>query len=304
MVFLVVALMFRLYTSMWSYFGFQDCLKYAWAMATGAIIFIPVAFASNEFSFNAFPRSSIPLFFLLLFAIEFGAKSLYRLLFRNHRKTAFRLVPRETCLIIGSVHEADQVIRNLQHSSPEIGHIVGIVTDEHKGLGATLHGSKVLGTLAELERIVATYKPQTLLILPPYDPPGSVTQILDQCAKTTVAPRFQIIPSISDLATGKIDFSTIRNVEIEDLLGRPKVEIETDRLKEFIQAKSVLVTGAGGSIGSELCRQVLRFEPEKLILFENSEFALFNIERELRSQGIGTIVSRIGDVRNKEDVSD
>jgi FlaA1/EpsC-like NDP-sugar epimerase len=151
--------------------------------------------------------------------------------------------------------------------------------------------------------LVKKLRASTLLFLPPFTGPGKIREVVDDLSEKQIACDYRVIPSLDEIASGRVDVSGIRRVAIEDLLYRVPYEIASDMLVHAIGGKRVLVSGAGGSIGSEICRQLLRYRPAVIVLFEVSEFHLFEIERELRSAAKEAGVELIacaGDVRRSE----
>jgi FlaA1/EpsC-like NDP-sugar epimerase len=160
--------------------------------------------------------------------------------------------------------------------------IKGFIDDDPKKQGATIHGVKVLGTTRDLPRLVAEKNIRQVVITIANASRKEFRRILDICEGIPV--KVQVIPSLTEILQGRVHVSRIRDIKIEDLLGREPVCLEEESMKALLEGKTVMVTGAGGSIGSELARQVARFKLSALLLVERSEFALFNTDRELRQR--------------------
>jgi FlaA1/EpsC-like NDP-sugar epimerase len=176
--------------------------------------------------------------------------------------------------------------------------IVGFVDDDRSKVGSTLQGLKVLGTSADLPRLVRDLDIDHLIISIAQASRQEFRRILDICESIPV--RVRVIPSLSEIMQGNVKVSRIRDVEIEDLLGRQPVQLDDRKLSAFLSGKTVMVTGAGGSIGSELVRQAVRFGPARILLVERAEFALFNIEREMRAAVPGVeLLPLIADVSDE-----
>jgi FlaA1/EpsC-like NDP-sugar epimerase len=174
--------------------------------------------------------------------------------------------------------------------------IKGFVDDDRAKLGRTVVlGHRVLGTTQDLPRLVADLKIDHIVITIANAHRYQIHRIVRLCEEIPV--RVRIIPQLYEIIEGRVEISRIRDVEIEDLLGREPVELDSDSIKQELTGKTVMVTGAGGSIGSELARQVKRFAPDKLLLVERAEFALFDIDHELRTNdSTVTIVPLVADV--------
>src|SRR5690606_8108892 len=163
---------------------------------------------------------------------------------------------------------------------PDLGlEVVGFVDDDENKLGMMVHGIPVRGTLAQLEMLKRQFSVQQVIITISNAPGRQIRRIQQHCRDVGLATK--IIPGVFELVGGQVNLSRIRDVSIEDLLRRDPVQLETDAISQTLRDRVVLVTGAGGSIGAELCRQICRFEPTRLVLFEQAENALFNIHREL-----------------------
>jgi len=160
----------------------------------------------------------------------------------------------------------------------------------------------VLGSQVDLNRIVNKHGVDEIIIAIPSAAGKQIRKIVKRCRESNV--KFRILPGVGELIDGRVSVQQIRDVDLNDLLGREPIFLDEVQINHYLQGKRVLVTGAGGSIGSEICRQVARFNPQKLILFENAETPLFLIEQELTQQYPQLpIVPIIGDVRNRSRVN-
>ena len=157
--------------------------------------------------------------------------------------------------------------------------VVGFVDDDSNKKGQHFQGVPVLGKRGDLSRICLQQSVDEVIIAIPSASGPDIRAIVGLCQSLNV--RFKTLPGVGDLIDGKVTVKSIRDVHLEDLLGRKPIHLDNSKIASYINGKRVLVTGAGGSIGSELCRQIAKFQPEKLILFENSETPLFMIDRAL-----------------------
>jgi FlaA1/EpsC-like NDP-sugar epimerase len=160
--------------------------------------------------------------------------------------------------------------------------VVGFLDDDPSKLRARIRGVTVLGRTSEIREICESYDIGEVLIAMPSAPQQVVRELIEKCKGTNL--RFRTVPAMSDLIEGRVQVSQIRPVSIEDLLGRDPVTLDNQAIGEYIRGKVVMVTGAGGSIGSEMCRQIARFKPKMLLLVERMENALFEIDRDLQRQ--------------------
>ena len=181
-------------------------------------------------------------------------------------------------IVVGAGDAGQLVLRELQKSRTMTP--IGLVDDDPRKRRMRLHGVRVLGTIDELPRILRDNDPDEVLIAIP-SAPGEVRQRVVGIAQAAGVP-VKTLPGLYELLEGDLDLTgQIRPVQVEDLLGRQPVEVDVEAIARYVEGKAVLVTGAGGSIGSELCRQIARAHPTRIVLLEQSESALYDIEREL-----------------------
>lgn len=290
---------FRLHEGMWRYVSIADILN----------IFLSNLIASSVLIlFLYFFRGRIaPGFSLNVFVIDFlicfFAMSGKRMLARVIRESAERVSGGSEIrsIILGDTAAANSLIQAL-NSSQSNRDIIGILSDEIK-IGHSLRGVMVLGKTHSAAKVAKKHNASEILILPPFSTPSSFKTILEDLEERGKKCDLRILPSYSDIADGKINVSNIKEVEIEDLLGRKPVKLDRTDVAKFTKDKKIMVTGAGGSIGSELCHQLASYSPAKLVLFEMSEFNLYTITGNLKKHHPDIdIVSIIGDVRKPEDL--
>jgi len=266
---------FKVYRGLWCFFSLKDVSRIIQAVSASVFIVIPILFFSS-FSLHI-PRSILPLYSIFLVMILCGGRLVTRLIWDNlHRskaKTNLRRV-----LIIGAGKAGDGLIRDLKRSN--LFYPVGLVDDNYNKVGLELHGVPVIGLLRDLHKLIEKYKIDLIFIAIPSANSEVMRRIVDLCAEAKID--FRTLPSLQMLAEGRVEVNALREVSIEDLLGRDQVRITWDKINTNIINKRVLVTGAGGSIGSELCRQIMSQNPDKLLILDNSEYNLYKIELELR----------------------
>ncbi len=249
-------------------------------------------------SFAGYPRSVSLVTFLILTAWLTGGRLLIRCAREAYanNQTNGNDAKKQT-LVVGNLSD----INSLIHSMPQSMAIVGIVTDEKERHKLTMRGIKVHGPTSKTGAIAKKIDINHILLLPPYTQPKHMNEIVTQCEKAEVTCTFQMIPSIAELTAGNIEFSSIRKVELEDLLGRPELTFDRDPVTEMIEGKNILVTGAGGSIGSELVRQIAHYKPSKLVLLDNSEYNLYTIDMEINaSKNNIASIPIAGDIKDKD----
>lgn len=185
-------------------------------------------------------------------------------------------------MIVGAGNAGEALLREIHRMPVAEYEVIGFIDDDQSKQNISIHGIPVLGRVEELAQVCLEHKIDEIAIAMPSATPHQLRRVIQVCEGTKV--RFRTVPSITDIASGKFRVSQIRDVDINDLLGREAVQLDLNLIEDFLRGKVILVTGAGGSIGSEMSRQVCNFEPELLLLVEQAENPLFGIERELRSQ--------------------
>jgi FlaA1/EpsC-like NDP-sugar epimerase len=205
-----------------------------------------------------------------------------RILIRLHYEGTTEAGRLKRFLIIGAGNAGEALLREI-HRMPVVQYeVVGFIDDDPVKQGTLIHGLPVLGTLEQLPKICEDRKIEEIAIAVPSATAAELRHVVQVCEGTKI--RFRTVPSITDIASGKFSVSQIRDVDINDLLGRKAVELDLDLIEAFAKDKTILVTGAGGSIGSEMCRQVCNFNPNLLLLIEQAENPLFYVEQELHKQ--------------------
>ncbi|WP_284036371.1 nucleoside-diphosphate sugar epimerase/dehydratase [Neobacillus sp. 114] len=203
-------------------------------------------------------------------------------------------------LIVGAGAGGTLAARQLLHNHEIELKPVAFIDDDPLKLRLDILGIPVVGTSSKIAQMVEKYEIENIVIAIPSLGQLELSRIIDECAKTKV--KTQIMPKIEDLMTGKISVNQFRDVQVEDLLGREPVELDINGISEYVSGKTVLVTGAGGSIGSEICRQICKFNPRKLVLVGHGENSIYHIDMELRKiyQNLIEIVPVIGDIQDRQ----
>lgn len=265
---------FRLYRGVWRFASVPDLRRILFAvLAASALIPLVLGFFRVQ---AIVPRSVLIIDPILLLLMMGGSRLLYRLWKENLLYGNFQLEG-EPVLILGAGDAGVALSKDLSRSKD--WHLVGFLDDSLSKQGRTLNGFKVHGKLDDLKCWAEKFDVKQVIIAMPTAPHQVRKHVIDlasECGvKTLTVPRFE------DLLSGRIAISQLRAVELDDLLGRDPVELDDAGLHAQLTNQVVLVTGAGGSIGSELCRQIAKFYPKTLVLYELGEFALYNIEQEL-----------------------
>lgn len=292
---------FGCFRGWWRYVSLPDLIQIVKANFLGSAIF--VVYAVLVYRLDQIPRSVLVLDGIFCLLTVGGIRFVTRVYRESYRPVRRGTELIKTRVLIVGAGDAGQLIAREVRSNVHLDiDLVGFIDDDPVKRKATFQGLKVLGTQIDLNRIVHEHKITEIIIAIPSATGKQIKAIVERCRKTNV--RFKILPGVGDLIDGRVSIQQIRDVDLNDLLGRDPIFLDEVQISHYLQGKRVLVTGAGGSIGSEICRQVARFKPERLILFENAETPLFIIEREL-AQNFSQlpVVPIIGDVRNRSRVN-
>jgi FlaA1/EpsC-like NDP-sugar epimerase len=275
---LPVFVAFGFYNRWWRYVSTQDVWGALRGVAAASVAAFLV-FTLLDFHPASVPRGIWIVDVLLLLAFVTGSRLLARTLIE--RPSAGSIVARGKEVIIVGAGDAAQLILREMLKNPALGYTpIGLVDDDRRKKNLRLHGIRVIGTTEELPHLLRDRRPDELLIAIP-SASGEVRERIVEIARVEKVP-VKTLPGLPELIAGDFNLAgQIRPVEVEDLLGREPVDVDIDAIAGYLTGEVVLVTGAGGSIGSELCRQIARIGPTRLVLVENAESALFEIEREL-----------------------
>ena len=294
---LLVFILFGFYDRWWRYVSTRDMWGAARGVTVASLVADVTVYFASPVADVRLPRSIAVMDWLLLLAFIAGSRLIARSVFE--RPTPGRLVARgKEVLVIGAGEAARDTIREM-HRNPQLGYTpIGLVDDDPRKKNIRIHGVRVLGTTADLPHLLRDNRPDEILIAVP-SASGEFRRSVVTTTRELGVP-VKTLPGLHELISGEIDLAVqIRPVQVEDVLGREPVDVDLDSAAPYVEGKTVLVTGAGGSIGSELCRQLTRLGPQRLILVELGETALFEIERELvDDRGFSAAVPVLADVGN------
>jgi FlaA1/EpsC-like NDP-sugar epimerase len=295
---LAVFLLFGFHRRWWRYVSVRDM----WSAARGVVVASLVADVTVYFALPVhnvrLPRSIAAMDLLITLALIAGARLLTRTLMERPR---FGVVARgKEVIVVGAGDAGRLIVQEMQRSRMLAYTPIAFIDDDERKRNTRILGVRVVGTMAELPRIVREYKPDEVLIAIP-SASGEMRRRVVEAAQGANVP-VKTLPGLYELIAGDVNLAgQIRPVQVEDVLGREQVEVDFESVAAYLKGQTVLVTGAGGSIGSELCRQIARIGPTRLILVDNGETALFDIERELVDERDFTAaVPKLVDVRNKK----
>ncbi|MEC2158590.1 polysaccharide biosynthesis protein [Virgibacillus halodenitrificans] len=292
------AFIYKLYNKVWAYASIGELIAIVKAITLSIIAAGIVQYLFNDF---AVYRRALLITWMLHITLIGGSRFLWRI-YRDRYIT--KAENQKRTLIVGAGSAGAMIARQLKndHNNQELLP-VAFVDDDINKQKMQLFGLPVAGTVKQIPNIVKNLEIQHIVIAIPSLKNGALEKIVEQCNKTTA--KVQMIPKIEDLMTGRVSVSHLKNVEVEDLLGREPVKLDINAISEYVTDNTVMVTGAGGSIGSEICRQIMKFNPGKIVLFGHGEFSIYTIDMELRNRYKDAnieIVPVIGDVQDRDRV--
>lgn len=265
---------FGLYSGVWRYASMNDLLRIIKGTVTGSCLF--VTYVGLLFRWIDFSRSVFVIDWFIIIFLVGGSRFLYRL-FRESYPVCIKR-DKKRVIIVGAGRAGEMLLREMKQNA-RIGYdSVGFLDDDRTKKGMRIHGVPVLGNVDDLPRVVDRKQVEEAVIAIPSLTGKKIRHIIGLCDAAGIACK--TVPAISDILNGTVHINQIREVRIDDLLGREHVELNREQIRDYLTGKRVLVTGAAGSIGSELCRQIMKMEPEQLILYERVENELYRINNE------------------------
>lgn len=285
---LVLALVLKLpifhiqgfYRMSWSHIGLSELIRVFKGVAYSSLLMGTSFFILRGTDlFSTFPRSVLILDAGLTLMLVGGGRLIKRVFLQWRRKPVRGL----RTLIVGAGSAGEQLVRSLHKESASEHWPVGYVDDDGAKLGLVIHDLPVVGTCRDLVTLVKRHEIEAVFIAMPSATSVAIRAAV-QAARLAGVKQIKVLPPLSQLLSGNVDAAQLREVNLEDLLGRSPVVIDVRAMNAFLREKRVLVTGAAGSIGAELCRQIARFEPHSLLMLDQDETGLFYLERELASR--------------------
>ena len=293
---------FRLYSFSWSYVSTDELISLAKATIISFLLLVVVFLVFNDrVIFQNFPRSTFLIIYFLVFmfcgAIRFSKRIYFQLFITGLEKG------KEKTLIIGAGDAGEQILRSILASRDNFYLPVGFIDDNSIKQGVAIHGLKVLGKIDKITDIARDKGVRQIIIALPSANSQTIKEAVELGRKAGVK-NIKIIPPITEIIDGQISTKDLREIEIEDLLGREPVSLDTNLIEDFVKTKKILITGASGSIGSELARQVSKFGPSELMLLDQDETGIFNISREIKAKfPYLKTESVIADIRDKHKIN-
>ena len=295
---LVVFVLFRFYDRWWRYVSIRDMWSAVRGVTAASLVASLTVYFFAPVASVRLPRSVAIMDWLLLLGLIAGTRLLARSVIERPGKGGLVARGKEV-LVVGAGDAGQLVIRELQRNR-QLGYTpIGLIDDDPRKKNLRIHGVRVLGTTEELAHVLRDNRPDEVLIALP-SASGEVRQRIVNVTREGNVP-VKTLPALYELISGESDLATqIRPVQVEDVLGREPVEVDLETTAAYVKGQTVLVTGAGGSIGSELCRQIARVGPQRLILVDQGETALFEIERELVDErGFAACIPVLADCKSR-----
>lgn len=288
---LIVFFIFRLYHSLWRYASVEEMTNIMYACTLSAIC----QYIGIKLSGLHMPRSYYPLFLVFLIMTIGGSRFLYRFLRMTVNKT--HSDSKNRIMIIGAGEAANVIIREITNSAYLDGKVVCAIDDNKAKFKSFIQGVKIVGNRYNIIENAIKYDITDIILAMPNAPRSDIKQIVDICKETGCA--LKILPGMYQLINEEVSVSRLRTVEIEDLLGREPVQLDIEGIMNYVKGKIAMVTGGGGSIGSELCRQIVKHQPSQLIIVDIYENNAYEIQQELirKCPGLDLVVL-IASVRN------
>lgn len=295
----LIFIKFGLYRGVWRFASIPDLRRILAAVFMAAILMIALIFMFKPLSI-VIPRSVLILDPILLLLMMGGSRFAYRS-WKEHRLYGLNQIHGEPVLVLGAGEAAIALLKDLRHSME--WRVVGLLDDNEAIHGLEVMGVRVFGPVALLPEVAMALDVNDVIVAKPSDAHQARRRAVDIASQAGL--NVFTVPSVEDLMSGKVNISKIRQVDVEDLLGRDPVKLDNLGLHSLIEGHAVLVSGAGGSIGSELCRQIVKFKPSVLVCFDISEFALYKLEQELSHLNATTqLLYMTGDVKNSQRIKD
>jgi FlaA1/EpsC-like NDP-sugar epimerase len=264
---------FGLLRGWWKYVGIRDGIDVLKAVITGSLVFVFVM--RFVFQIYGFPRTIYLLEPLLTSALLIGVRLLSRLIAESMREN---LASSKRVMLIGAGTAAQVVLREIHR--PGSGYVAaGCLDDDRSKLNIRVHNVRVLGTVDQLPEILSSCPVDEVLIVVPSATGAQMLRFVEICTKAKIS--FRTVPALKEILAGEIKLTQLREVSLEDLLGRDPVQLDLETVRRHLTGRNVLVTGAAGSIGSELCRQILKYAPRKLVCVDQNETGMFYLQREI-----------------------
>lgn len=275
---LVLFWLFRLYSSLWIYAGATELMYLVTGCAADTVVNTCVIYLMNRDKAVPMPRSYYLLFGLFLMCIVFVSRYGYRAV-RSMINLRTDIKSRKNVMIIGAGDAGNALIKEINNSQYIKLNVACVIDDSAEKAGSYIHGVRIAGTRGDIIRLAKDMNIEEIIIAMPSAKAAEIKEILDICKETGCELRR--VPGMYQLINGEVSISKLKEVDVNDLLGREPIEVDLSSIMEYVSGKTVMVTGGGGSIGSELCRQIAAHNPRQLVIVDIYENNLYDIQQEL-----------------------
>ena len=295
---LIIFSLFRIYSSLWEYAGIEEVFSLIVACLAAAVAKIVIIL----FTWSVMPRSWYVLDTIYLMILIGATRVSYRLIRLRRQNRTFPWSKRKKVMIIGGGEAGRSLITEIQNSKYLDQKVVCIIDDDPYKIGRYIKGVKVVGNRNSIKKSVKKYNVQQIILTIPSANAAKIRPIVEICQDTNC--ELMILPGVYQLVNGEVKASKLRPVNIDDLLGRDEVHVNLNEVMDYVSGRVIMVTGGGGSIGSELCRQIAKHSPKQLIIFDIYENNAYDIQQELlREQPKLDLVVLIGSVRDENRIN-
>lgn len=277
---LVIFVLCRLYSSLWTYAGAMETINIIGAVFVDSFCNMIAVIALNREIIVPLPRSYYILYCMFLLGLTFVSRYAYRA-FRTFTRNRVNDSKMRKTLIIGAGAAGNALIREIRSSEYLHKKVVGVIDDDIQKIGSYIHGVKVVGNRETILRNAQELQVDEIIVAIPSVAPCEIKDILNICKETGC--ELKKLPGMYQLVNGEVSVSNLKNVDVNDLLGREPVQVNLDSIMDYVSGKVILVTGGGGSIGSELCRQIASHHPKQLVIVDIYENTTYDIQNELKS---------------------
>lgn len=293
----------KLYHFTWAYVSMQEIITLFKAVSLSFLVLGASMFILRDYNvLSGFPRSILLIGYFLVF-LSTGLIRFSKRIYLNFANGTNGIGNGKRTLIVGAGDAGEQILRSIQTGKQKMYQPIGFVDDNQMKQSVSIHGLKVLGKIDDISEIARTEDVEEMIIALPSAGSKTIKKAVELGREAGIK-NIKILPSIAELIGGRVSIGNIREVEVEDLLGREPVSVDTERIERFIKDKVVLITGAAGSIGSELSRQVSRLKPARLLVLDQDETGMFYIGNELKANYPELkIISLIADIRDPNKIN-
>ncbi len=272
---LLIFLLFKIYSSLWEYAGIQEVYSIVWACFASGVVQLGIVIISG----GLLPRSYYLLSPMYLLFFTCGTRFSYRLIRLKRQRRQLPWKKTRNVMLVGAGEGAMALLTEMQTSKHLEKNVRCVIDDDQQKIGRHIRGVRIVGDRYSIKKNVYKYKIDQIVICIPSASTIQLRPILDICKETDC--ELKIMPGIYQLINGEVNVSKLRPVSIDDLLGREEIQVNLDEIMDYVSDKVIMVTGGGGSIGSELCRQIAQHHPKQLIIFDIYENNAYDIQQEL-----------------------